>query len=90
MRKQMKECRTPNQIRERLKRSAGIIKEDFDGVSGKEDLIELEGITKGELMNMVHQAVKDYFDETFDTSPMEEEEDDELQSIIDELLNEFE
>jgi len=85
----MKECKTPNQIRERLKRSAGILKENYDKVPERDDYIDMVGIRKGELRDMIHQAVKDYFDETFDTPPMDEE-DVELQRIIDELEFEFE
>lgn len=55
----------------------------------KEQLIELEGFTYGELFDIIHQEVKNYFDGTYDNPYMSKEDemdlDEELQSIIDEL-----
>jgi len=52
----------------------------------REQLIDLEGLTYGELFDIVHTEVKNYFEETFDTPQTEEDElDEELQRFLDEL-----
>lgn len=87
MRKQLRECRTQNEIRERLKVNAGIIKENTG--KEKEELIDLSGFTMSDLKELIRSSVNDYFDETFDTEPTyedwKENDDEELQKIIDEL-----
>jgi hypothetical protein len=87
MRKQLRECRTQNEIRERLKVNAGIIKENTG--KEKEELIDLSGFTMSDLKELIRSSVNDYFDETFDTEPTyedwKEDDDVELQKIIDEL-----
>jgi len=87
MRKQLRECRTQNEIRERLKVNAGIIKENTG--KEKEELIDLSGFTMSDLKELIRSSVNDYFDETFDTEPSyedwKEDDDVELQKIIDEL-----
>ena len=87
MRKQLRECRTQNEIGERLKVNAGIIKENTG--KEKEELIDLSGFTMSDLKELIRSSVNDYFDETFDTEPTyedwKEDDDVELQKIIDEL-----
>lgn len=87
MRKQLRECRTQNEIRERLKVNAGIIKENIG--KEKDELIDLSGFTMSDLKELIRSSVNDYFDETFDTEPTyedwKENDDEELQKIIDEL-----
>jgi len=54
--------------------------------SKRDEVIELEGMTYGDLFDIVHQEVKNYFEETFDEPKVEPYElDEELQRILDEL-----
>lgn len=60
--------------------------------SEREKLINIQGMTYGELFDIIHQSVKDYFDETFESPATlvagdgsELEIDEELQRILDEL-----
>ena len=83
----MRECKTQNEIRERLKRNAGIITESKNESHTK--IFDIEDLTYEDLLRLVHQSVKEYFEDTFDTSPdiedMDMEEDVELAKIIKEL-----
>ena len=87
MKKQLRECKTRNEIKERLKINAGLIKENNE----KEDeLLDLTEFTKESLKGMIKQEVQNYFEDTFETDlPIEDEVDEELQKIINELEFEF-
>lgn len=87
MKKQLRECKTRNEIKERLKINAGLIKENNE----KEDeLLDLTEFTKESLKGMIRQEVQNYFEDTFETDlPIEDEVDEELQKIINELEFEF-
>ena len=87
MKKQLRECKTRNEIKERLRINAGLIKENNE----KEDeLLDLTEFTKERLKGMIRQEVQNYFEETFETDlPIEDEVDEELQKIINELEFEF-
>ena len=88
MKKQLRECKSQNEIRERLKTNAGLIKENNH--SEEEELLDLEGFTKKSLKDMIRVEVRDYFEETFEGDTKIDEEDDiELQKIINELEKEF-
>jgi hypothetical protein len=73
------------QLKRRLMEISGI----QEPLSKKDEMIDLHGITYGELFDIIHQEVKNYFEETFDSPTMEKDEeielDEELQRIIDEL-----
>ena len=89
MKKQLRECRTRNEIKERLKINAGLIKENNEK---EEELLDLTEFTKESLKSMIRTEVQNYFEETFETdTDIEEEEeyDKELQKIINELEFEF-
>ena len=87
MKKQLRECKTRNEIKERLRINAGLIKENNE----KEDeLLDLTEFTKESLKGMIRQEVQNYFEDTFETDvPIEDEVDEELQKIINELEFEF-
>lgn len=87
MKKQLRECKTRNEIKERLRINAGLIKENNE----KEDeLLDLTEFTKESLKGMIKQEVQNYFEDTFETDlPIEDEVDEELQKIINELEFEF-
>jgi len=54
--------------------------------SKRDETLDLNGMTYGELYDIVHQEVKNYFEETFDEPQVEPDElDEELQRILDEL-----
>ena len=88
MKKQLRECKTRNEIKERLKINAGLIKENNEK---EEELLDLTEFTKESLKGMIRQEVQNYFEDTFETDlPIEDEVDEELQKIINELELEFE
>jgi pyruvate-formate lyase-activating enzyme len=87
MKKQLRECKTRNEIKERLKINAGLIKENNEK---EEELLDLTEFTKESLKGMISQEVQNYFEDTFETDlPIEDEVDEELQKIINELEFEF-
>jgi len=77
------------QLKRRLMEVSGI----QEPTNKRDEMIDLNGITYGDLFDIVHQEVKNYFEETFDNPPMEKgdevELDEELQRIIDELEFDF-
>ena len=80
-------CKTRNEIKERLKINAGLIKENNEK---EEELLDLTEFTKESLKGMIRQEVQNYFEDTFETDlPIEDEVDEELQKIINELEFEF-
>lgn len=75
---------TGHQLKQRLMEVSGI----RPPKDKQDQLIDLEGLTYGELFDIVHTEVKNYFEETFespDASGDEDELDEELQRILDEL-----
>lgn len=63
---------------------------EVSGIQPKPDkrneMLDLEGLTYGDLFDIVHQEVKNYFEETFDEPKVDSDElDEELQRILDEL-----
>lgn len=75
---------TGHQLKQRLMEVSGI----RPPKDKQDQLIDLEGLTYGELFDIVHTEVKNYFEETFespDVSGDEDELDEELQRILDEL-----
>jgi pyruvate-formate lyase-activating enzyme len=87
MKKQLRECKTQFEIKERLRINAGLIKENNEK---EEELLDLIEFTKESLKGMIRQEVQNYFEDTFETDlPIEDEVDEELQKIINELEFEF-
>jgi pyruvate-formate lyase-activating enzyme len=87
MKKQLRECKTQFEIKERLRINAGLIKENNEK---EEELLDLTEFTKESLKGMIRQEVQNYFEDTFETDlPIEDEVDEELQKIINELEFEF-
>ena len=85
--KQLRECKTQFEIKERLRINAGLIKENNEK---EEELLDLTEFTKESLKGMIRQEVQNYFEDTFETDlPIEDEVDEELQKIINELEFEF-
>jgi hypothetical protein len=84
-RKQMRECKSQREIRERLQATAGILTESNHA---EDDVLEIEGMLKSELKDLIRDMVREYFNETFDEPQQygeEEEEDLELERILAEL-----
>ena len=87
MKKQLRECKTQFESKERLRINAGLIKENNEK---EEELLDLTEFTKESLKGMIRQEVQNYFEDTFETDlPIEDEVDEELQKIINELEFEF-
>ena len=87
MKKQLRECKTQFEIKERLRINAGLIKENNEK---EEELLDLTEFTKESLKGMIRQEAQNYFEDTFETDlPIEDEVDEELQKIINELEFEF-
>ena len=87
MKKQLRECKTQFEIKERLRINAGLIKENNEK---EEELLDLTEFTKESLKGMIRQEVQNYFEDRFETDlPIEDEVDEELQKIINELEFEF-
>jgi pyruvate-formate lyase-activating enzyme len=87
MKKQLRECKTQFEIKERLRINAGLIKENNEK---EEELLDLTEFTKESLKGMIRQEVQNYFEDTFETDlPIEDEVDEELQKTINELEFEF-
>ena len=84
-RKQMRECKSQREIRNRLQASAGIITESNHT---EDDAIEIEGMLKSELKDLIRDMVREYFDETFDEPQQYETEEDDIE--LEELLAELE
>lgn len=75
---------TGHQLKQRLMEVSGI----RPPKDKQDQLIDLEGLTYGELFDIVHTEVKNYFEETFESPNSlggEDELDEELQRILDEL-----
>lgn len=75
---------TGHQLKQRLMEVSGIRPPE----NKLDQLIDLEGLTYGELFDIVHTEVKNYFEETFESPNSlgaEDELDEELQRILDEL-----
>ena len=84
-RKQMRECKSQREIRNRLQASAGIITESNHT---EDDAVEIEGMLKSELKDLIRDMVREYFDETFDEPQQYETEEDDIE--LEELLAELE
>ena len=84
-RKQMRECKSQREIRNRLQATAGILKESNHT---EDDAIEIEGMLKSELKDLIRDMVREYFDETFDEPQQYETEEDDIE--LEELLAELE
>ena len=63
-------------------REMGYSDDDYSDIPDREDYIDMIGIRKGELKELIRQMVREYFDETFE-SP----EELDLNQIIENLTN---
>ena len=86
MKKQMRECKSRNEIRERLQRTAGILNESKSGVDT--DVIDFGEITYGDLTDMIQDVVRDFL--IRNEVENGEDERDELDDVLDEILQELE
>lgn len=70
------------QLKQRLMEISGV----KQPTEKRDEMLDLNGMTYGELYDIVHQEVKNYFEETFDEPQVEPDDlDEELQRILDEL-----
>jgi hypothetical protein len=85
MKKQMRECISQREIRERLQRTAGILNESKSGV--ETDIINFGDITYGDLTDMIQDIVRDFLIRNEVESG--EDERDEFDIELDEILTEL-
>lgn len=80
---------TGHQLRERLMEVSGIQPQSHHLSKKDDEMIDVFGLTYGELKKLIQASMREYFEETFDNPKMDNEDelelDDELQRIIDEL-----
>ena len=78
MKKQLRECRTQDEIKKRLKLNAGIL---LEAKQEDEDL-EISGMSVGDLKNLIRDIVSDI---VYESDNDEYDLDEELNNILSEL-----